>query len=159
PWHRRGHRRARPQLRRRRPARRRRSLQPLMKQLDDIVLEVSGLSTWFETGRETVKAVEDVSLTLHRGKTLCVVGESGSGKSVTARSILRSVPRPGRIVGGRILLRRTDLPWARGEAVDIAQLDPKGRRIRDIRGREIAMIFQEPMSSLSPVHTIGRQIV
>ena len=124
-----------------------------------IVLEVRNLSTWFETGPQLIKAVEDVSLTLRRGRTLCVVGESGSGKSVTARSILRIVPRPGRIVGGEILLHGSDLPWAGGVPVDLARLAPKGRRIRQIRGRDIAMIFQEPMSSLSPVHTIGQQIV
>jgi len=123
---------------------------------DDTILEVSNLSTWFDTGREVIKAVEDVSLTLKRGKTLCVVGESGSGKSVTARSILNIVPRPGRIVKGSILLNRAE---GEGGTVDIARLDPRGRRIRDIRGRDIAMIFQEPMSSLSPVHTIGFQIV
>jgi peptide/nickel transport system ATP-binding protein len=124
-----------------------------------IVLEVKNLSTWFETGHQLIKAVEDVSLTLRQGKTLCVVGESGSGKSVTARSILRIVPRPGRIVGGQLLLHRSDLPWAGGGPIDLALLAPRGRRIRQVRGREIAMIFQEPMSSLSPVHTIGQQIV
>ena len=126
---------------------------------NDIVLEVKGLSTWFETGREVIKAVDDVSLTLRRGKTLCVVGESGSGKSVTASSILNIVTRPGRIVGGQVLLHGSSVAWASESTVDIAALDPKGRRIREIRGREIGMIFQEPMSSLSPVHTIGQQIV
>jgi peptide/nickel transport system ATP-binding protein len=125
----------------------------------DIVVEVRNLSTRFESGPTVVKAVEDVSLTLRRGRTLCVVGESGSGKSVTARSILRIVPKPGRITGGEILLHGSDLPWAGGRPVDLAQLPARGRRIRQIRGRDIAMIFQEPMSSLSPVHTIGHQII
>ncbi|MFO1061960.1 MAG: ABC transporter ATP-binding protein [Dongiaceae bacterium] len=125
----------------------------------DLVLEVQNLGTWFDSGQQTVKAVDDVSLTLRRGRTLCVVGESGSGKSVTARSILKIVPTPGRIVAGRILLHGSALPWAGGAPIDITALPPKSRRIRDIRGREIAMIFQEPMSSLSPVHTIGSQIV
>jgi peptide/nickel transport system ATP-binding protein len=125
----------------------------------DLVLEVQGLGTWFDSSGQVVKAVDDVSLSLRRGRTLCVVGESGSGKSITARSILKIVPPPGRIVAGRILLHGSDLPWAGGAPVDITALPPKSRRIRDIRGREIAMIFQEPMSSLSPVHTIGSQIV
>ena len=75
----------------------------------DIVLEVKDLSTWFETRHETVKAVDHVSMTLRRGRTLCVVGESGSGKSVTARSILNIVPKPGRIVGGQVLLHGSTL--------------------------------------------------
>jgi peptide/nickel transport system ATP-binding protein len=126
---------------------------------DDIVLEVKGLRTWFDAGLEVIKAVDDVNLTLRRGKTLCVVGESGSGKSVTAHSILKIVQRPGRIVGGQIRLHHSSLGWANGKPIDIAELDPKGPRIRQIRGREIGMIFQEPMSSLSPVHTIGQQII
>jgi peptide/nickel transport system ATP-binding protein len=127
--------------------------------MDDVLLKVKGLTTWFDTGFATVKAVQDASFTLRRGKTLCVVGESGSGKSVAARSILQIVPRPGRIVGGEILLHGSSLPAARDGVVDLAKLDPRGRDIRSIRGRDISMIFQEPMSSLSPVHTIGHQIV
>src|SRR5215470_2808132 len=125
----------------------------------DVVVEVRNLSTRFESGPHVVRAVEDVSLTLRRGRTLCIVGESGSGKSVTARSILRIVPKPGRITGGQVLLHGSDLPWAGGRPVDLAELPARGRRIRSIRGRDISMIFQEPMSSLSPVHTIGHQIV
>ena len=124
---------------------------------DQPVLEVRNLSTWFDTGREVIKSVDDVSFTLNRGKTLCVVGESGSGKSITARSILNIVPKPGRIVQGSILLHQP--AEAGGKTIDIARLDPRGRRVRAIRGRDIAMIFQEPMSSLSPVHTIGQQII
>jgi peptide/nickel transport system ATP-binding protein len=126
---------------------------------NDIVLEVRDLSTWFETRHEIVKAVDHVSMTVRRGRTLCVVGESGSGKSVTARSILNIVPKPGRIVGGRVLLHDSSPGQAPGRPIDLAALNPKGRRIRSIRGREIAMIFQEPMASLSPVHTIGAQII
>ena len=126
---------------------------------DDMLLEVKNLSTWFETGFGTIKAVQDASFNLKRGKTLCVVGESGSGKSVAARSILQIVPRPGRIMSGEILLHGTDGPSVRNGVVDIAKLDPRGREVRAIRGRDISMIFQEPMSSLSPVHTIGHQIV
>ena len=118
------------------------------------VLTVRDLVTHFPVRGGVVKAVDGVSFTVHRGKTLCIVGESGSGKSVTARSILKIVDAPGRIVSGEILLDRPN-----GKAVDLAQLNPYGRDIRRIRGKEIAMIFQEPMSSLSPVHTVGDQII
>ena len=119
----------------------------------DLVLAVRDLSTHFETRTGVLKAVDGVSFDVHRGRTLAVVGESGSGKSVTARSILQIVDRPGHIVGGSVVLHRPD-----GTAVDLAGLDPRGHAIRAVRGREIAMIFQEPMSSLSPVHTVGNQI-
>jgi peptide/nickel transport system ATP-binding protein len=121
----------------------------------DIVLELRNLKTWFGTGEKTVRAVDDVSFRMRRGETLCIVGESGSGKSVTARSILQLIDQPGRIVGGQILFHgeRSAAP------VDIATLAPRSQAMRDIRGRDIAMIFQEPMTSLSPVHTIGWQIM
>ena len=121
-----------------------------------VALEVRHVSTHFSLRTETLKAVDDVSFTLRRGETLCIVGESGSGKSVTARSILQTVPAPGKVVAGEVLLHGVDGDASR--VVDLAALDPRGREIRKIRGREIAMIFQEPMSSLSPVHTIGFQI-
>ncbi|SFZ86594.1 peptide/nickel transport system ATP-binding protein [Devosia enhydra] len=117
------------------------------------VLSVRDLATHFPTRTGLVKAVDGVSFDLHRGKTLCVVGESGSGKSITARSILQIVDRPGRIVSGTMVLNRPD-----GTSVDLAGLDPRGKPIRSVRGREIAMIFQEPMSSLSPIHKVGVQI-
>src|SRR5690242_21645200 len=123
------------------------------------LLKVERLNTSFETAAGDLRAVEDVSFELYEGETLCVVGESGSGKSVTARSILQIVPRPGRIMRGEILLHGAGTPSARNGIVDIARLDPRGREARSIRGRDISMIFQEPMSSLSPVHTIGHQIV
>jgi peptide/nickel transport system ATP-binding protein len=119
----------------------------------NILLQVRDLSTHFPTRTGVVKAVDGISFDVERGKTLCVVGESGSGKSVTARSILQIVDEPGRIVGGSMVLHRTD-----GSSVDLAKLDRRGRAIRAVRGAEIAMIFQEPMSSLSPVHTVGNQI-
>jgi len=125
----------------------------------DIVLEIKNLITEFPMRTETFRAVDDVSYSLKAGKTLCVVGESGSGKSVTARSILQILDSPGRIVSGQILLHS-----AREQAqndngpIDLARLKARSRAIRSIRGREIAMIFQEPMSSLSPVHRIGNQI-
>jgi peptide/nickel transport system ATP-binding protein len=117
------------------------------------VLEVRDLVTHFPTRAGVVKAVDGVSFTVHAGKTLCIVGESGSGKSVTARSILQIVDEPGHIVSGSMTLH-----WPDGRKTDIAKLDNRSRAIRDIRGRDIAMIFQEPMSSLSPVHTVGDQI-
>ncbi|CAN5361338.1 ABC transporter ATP-binding protein [soil metagenome] len=119
----------------------------------ETVLSVRNLVTHFPVRTGIVKAVDGVSFDIHRGRTLAIVGESGSGKSVTARSILQIVDAPGRIVGGSMVFRRPD-----GSTVDLAGLDPKGRAIRAVRGRDIAMIFQEPMSSLSPVHTIGDQV-
>ncbi len=126
----------------------------------DFLLEVKDLKTQFVTDDGVVRAVDGVSFTMKRGKTLCIVGESGCGKSVTARSILQILDRPGRVVGGQILFHRL-----RGEAgstatetVDLAALDPRSAQIRDVRGRDISMIFQEPMTSLSPIHTIGHQI-
>src|SRR5690606_40831165 len=101
------------------------------------VLSVKNLQVQFPTRMGLVKAVDDVSFDLYRGKTLCVVGESGSGKSVSARAVLQIVDRPGKIVGGSMVLTRPD-----GSSVDLATLDPRGGEIRDIRGREIAMIFQ-----------------
>jgi peptide/nickel transport system ATP-binding protein len=119
----------------------------------DVLLEVRGLTTHFFTDEGVVRSVDGVDFTVPRGKTLCVVGESGSGKSVTARSILQLIDPPGRIVAGEILFHPS-----RGETIDITRLGARGPGIRRIRGREIAMIFQEPMSSLSPVHPIGDQI-
>jgi peptide/nickel transport system ATP-binding protein len=126
----------------------------------DVVVEVRDLVTEFAMRRGPFRAVDDVSFDLRSGRTLCVVGESGSGKSVTARSILQIVDPPGRIVAGSILLHRHRTAKGRGEehTVDLTQLDPRSTAIRAIRGRDIAMIFQEPMSSLSPVHTIGNQV-
>jgi peptide/nickel transport system ATP-binding protein len=118
------------------------------------VLEVRGLSTHFPLSSMTLKAVDEVSFNLHRGRTLCIVGESGSGKSITARSILQIVGPPGRIVAGEMLYRATQ----DAAPVDIARLDARGRAMRALRGRDIAMVFQEPMTSLSPIHRIGWQI-
>jgi peptide/nickel transport system ATP-binding protein len=125
-----------------------------MHQNTDLLLEVVGLRTQFATMEGLVHAVDGVSFSIPRGKTLCIVGESGSGKSVTARSILQLVDPPGRIVGGQIRYHRP----GDAEPIDLAALHPRGKAIRAIRGKEIAMIFQEPMTSLSPVHTIGDQI-
>jgi oligopeptide/dipeptide ABC transporter ATP-binding protein len=116
------------------------------------LLQVRGLQTHFFTDDGVVKAVEDVSFALFPRETLAIVGESGSGKSVTSLSIMRLIPNPpGRIVGGEILFRMRD-----GRVVDLAQLP--ARAMRKLRGADIAMIFQEPMTSLDPVFTIGDQI-
>ncbi|MGL5117262.1 MAG: ABC transporter ATP-binding protein [Beijerinckiaceae bacterium] len=120
---------------------------------NDIILEVKDLVTGFELRSGPFKAVDGVSFNLRKGETLCVVGESGSGKSVTARSILQIVGTPGRIMSGEINYHGPN------GVIDIAKLDPRGRDIRRLRGSDIAMIFQEPMTSLSPVHTIGFQII
>jgi len=119
------------------------------------VLTIENLRTSFFTGEGVVKAVDGVSLTATRGRTMCLVGESGCGKSVTARSILNLVDEPGRIVGGRIWWR----PDPAGEPVDLATLDPRGEAMRRVRGGQIGMVFQEPMASLSPMYTIGEQLV
>ncbi|MBK8764784.1 MAG: ABC transporter ATP-binding protein [Burkholderiaceae bacterium] len=115
--------------------------------MSSALLSVRGLTTRFRTERGTVTAVDDVSFEVNSGETVAIVGESGSGKSVTALSILRLIPDPpGKIVSGEIIFDGTDL----------VKLDDKG--IRAIRGDRIAMIFQEPMSSLNPSITVGRQI-
>jgi peptide/nickel transport system ATP-binding protein len=121
---------------------------------DRPILEVRDLRTYFFQEEGTVKAVDGASFDVRAGQTLGIVGESGCGKSVTARSILRIVERPGRIVGGSIRLRREA-----DEEIDLTALDPTGREARRIRGGDIALVFQEPMTSFSPVHTIGNQIV
>ena len=124
------------------------------------LLTVRDLHTQFPQEEGTVKAVDGVSFDLYPGRTLGIVGESGCGKSMTARSILRIIDRPGRIVGGEILFRRRQAPGApEGGMVDLTQLDANSNEMRDIRGAEIALVFQEPMSSFSPVHTIGNQVV
>jgi len=122
------------------------------------ILEVRDLRTYFFPEEGTVKAVDGASFEVFPGRTLGIVGESGCGKSVTAKSILRIVERPGRIVGGAIHLRReggTDP----ATTIDLATLDPAGLEMRHIRGGDIALVFQEPMTSFSPVHSIGNQMV
>ena len=126
----------------------------------ETLLSVRDLKTYFSQDEGTVKAVDGVSFDLYPGGTLGIVGESGCGKSVTARSILGIVDRPGRIVDGQIQFRRRSAN-GRTDAdriVDLAKLAVDGEEMRAIRGAEIALIFQEPMSSFSPVHTIGNQI-
>jgi len=123
--------------------------------MTETILEVTNLKTYFFIEQGVVRAVDGVSFTLDAGRTLGIVGESGCGKSVTSRTIMRLLsPSLARIVEGSILY----FP-AQGEPIDLTKLDPFGDQIRDIRGNEIAMIFQEPMTSLNPVYTIGHQIM
>src|SRR5512134_1393720 len=121
------------------------------------LLEISGLKTHFFLDEGTVKAVEGADLVIQPGSTVGIVGESGCGKSVTAYSILQLVEHPGKIVAGKIIWQRPET--AGGDILDLAALTPNGRAMRAIRGGDIAMIFQEPLTSLSPIHTIGDQIV
>ena len=117
------------------------------------LIEVKSLKVYFHTERGVVRAVDGVDFTIEKEKTLGVVGESGCGKSVTARSILKLIQMPpGKIEAGEILYHRN------GDIIDLVKLSPKGKEIRSIRGKEIAMIFQEPMTSLNPLYTIGNQI-
>jgi oligopeptide/dipeptide ABC transporter ATP-binding protein len=123
---------------------------------DNRLLEVKDLVIQFHLMDGVVPAVNGVSLDVERGKTLGIVGESGCGKSVTALAILGLVPNPpGKVVGGQIVFNR----WSTDETIDLTRLPPMGSEIRKIRGNEIAMIFQEPMTSLTPAYTIGEQIM
>ena len=118
------------------------------------LIEVRGLKTYFYTEDGIVRAVDGVDYVIEEEKTLGIVGESGCGKSVTALSIMGLVQiPPGKIEAGEILFHRD------GKVMDLTKLNPKGRDMRAIRGNEIAMIFQEPMTSLNPVYTIGNQIM
>jgi len=124
------------------------------------LLAIRGLETHFPVAQGVVKALDGIDLELRESEMLCVVGESGSGKSAAARSILQILDRPGRVVGGQILLYRyegdSEVP---SETIDLARLDRSSREIQAVRRRDISMIFQEPMSSLSLAHTCGDQIV
>lgn len=130
-----------------------------MKQAQMLV-DVKDLYTHFYLDEGTVHAVEGVDMRIYNGQTLGVVGESGCGKSITARSILRIVPKPGRIVSGEITFYRRSGNGASAqvEEINLTKLEPTGEVMRSIRGDEIALVPQEPMASLSPVHTIGNQI-
>ncbi len=119
------------------------------------LLDIRDLKTYFHTDDGIVRAVDGVSLSIAPEKTLGLVGESGCGKSITAFSTMRLIPSPpGKIEHGQILFHKD----SESDPIDLTQLNPKGTQMRDIRGNDIAMIFQEPMTSLSPVHTVGNQI-
>src|SRR6476660_4650353 len=111
------------------------------------LLEVNDLKTYFRTDDGIVKAVDGVSFSIEKGKTLGIVGESGSGKSVTNLTIMGITPKRNTVSSGEALWKGEDL------------LTAKPSRLRDIRGSETSMIFQDPMTSLNPVHTIGKQLV
>ncbi len=120
-----------------------------------VILELLNLRTVFETRGGTVRAVNGISFYTRNDTVLGVVGESGCGKTVMAHSILRTVdPMGGKVADGNIFFRRKN-----GEVVDIASLPSEGRQLRSLRGSEISMIFQEPMTAFSPVYTIGQQIM
>ena len=117
------------------------------------LLNIKDLKVYFYTEFGVVKAVDGVSFSVEPGQTMGVVGESGCGKSVTALATMGLIRQPGKIAGGEILYHHGE------NIIIISKLDPKGKEIRSIRGNEIAMIFQEPMTSLNPVFTIGSQII
>jgi peptide/nickel transport system ATP-binding protein len=121
------------------------------------LIQVKDLRVEFHTQAGPIKAVDNVSFRIRPGSTVAVVGESGSGKSVTAQAIMGILPRNGRITAGEILFY-DHRPGASAEPIDLSRLDPAGSAFRAIRGNRISMIFQEPMTSLSPLHTVGDQI-
>nr|WP_246775065.1 ABC transporter ATP-binding protein [Bradyrhizobium diazoefficiens] len=123
------------------------SRQPSSSDSAPALLEVRDLKTYFSTKGGTVKAVDGVSFRIAKGGRLGIVGESGSGKSVTSLSIMRLIESPGRIVGGEILLKGRDL-------TSLSE-----RQMRQLRGRDLSLVFQDPMSALNPVYTVGAQVI
>ncbi|MBX3052816.1 MAG: ABC transporter ATP-binding protein [Caldilineaceae bacterium] len=123
------------------------------------ILQVENLHTHFFTESGIIRALRGVDFSVERGKVLGIVGESGCGKSVTAQCIMNMLPSNGRVVEGKITYYRQDPAINQIEAIDINSLPPRGRAMRAIRGNEIAMIFQEPMTSLDPVYTTGSQLM
>ncbi|MBX3454165.1 ABC transporter ATP-binding protein [Ferrovibrio sp.] len=127
-----------------------------MSDMSQPVIEVNDLKVQFRVAEGTIKAVDGVSFRVPRGKTVSLVGESGSGKSVVSQAIMGILPRSAEIAGGEILFRDPALP---DSMIDIAKLKRGGPEMRKLQGGRISIIFQEPMTSLSPLHTIGNQIV
>ncbi len=126
---------------------------------NNLLLDVRDLQTYFYLYEGVVKAVDGVSFQIRQGQTLGVIGESGCGKSVTAQSIMRIAPSPpAKEVGGEVLLHLEN-EEGNQEVINLLELPRDGARMRSIRGKEIAMIFQEPMTSFSPLYTIGNQIM
>lgn len=126
----------------------------------ETLLEINDVHVQFEVRAGTVHAVDGLTFSINRGGTLGVIGESGCGKSVTAKAVMQMVPKPGKITQGKVIYHRRDKydPSKPIETINITSLDPDGDAIRQIRGGEFAMIFQEPMSCLTPVYTAGFHI-
>lgn len=125
-----------------------------MAEAKEMLLEIKGLKTYYHLAEGVVRAVDGVDLRLWRGHTLGVVGESGCGKSQTSMSVMRLIPSPGQIEEGQILY----YPPMQNTPIDLVSLPANGKEIRSIRGNQISMVFQEPMTAMSPVLTIGKQI-
>lgn len=127
---------------------------------EDTLVEIKNLHTYFYLSEGVVRAVNGMDLTINHGQTVGVVGESGCGKSVTSLSLLRLVPPPGKVVQGDMFFYRKVKENGNliTDVVNLSNLDPKGDEIRHIRGNQISMVFQEPMTAMSPVRTIGQQI-
>jgi peptide/nickel transport system ATP-binding protein len=126
-----------------------------------LLVEIKDLRVQFDVRDGIVKAVDGATFEIYRGQTLGVIGESGCGKSITAKAVMQMVPKPGKVVGGEILYHRPvkdNGTSSRTETVRVTDLHPDGDEIRKIRGGEIGMIFQEPMSSLTPVYSAGHHI-
>jgi oligopeptide/dipeptide ABC transporter ATP-binding protein len=133
----------------------------MTEQQKPVLLEVKDLKVQFDVRDGIVKAVDGATFDIYRGQTVGIIGESGCGKSMTARAVMNMVPKPGQIVDGEVLYHRPvkdNGASQREEVIRTTELDPDGREIRRIRGGEIAMIFQEPMSSLTPVYSAGHHI-
>jgi peptide/nickel transport system ATP-binding protein len=133
-----------------------------MSDKSNLLIDIKDLRVEFDVRAGVVKAVDGLNFDIRRGQTMGVIGESGCGKSMTARAILQMVPKPGKITNGSIEYYRPIMKDGTVEKVDVVvinKLDPDGETIREIRGGEIGMIFQEPMSSLTPVYTAGTHII
>ena len=124
----------------------------------DIVLDVKKLNTSFISDGKAIRIVKDVSFQLKRGHTLAIVGESGGGKSVTAHSIVKLLPHNARLTAEQVLYRRLDEQTGKVTEFDISKMDPGGKGMRELRGADLGMVFQDPMSSLNPVYRVGDQV-
>lgn len=129
-----------------------------MKQEAEPLLSIRDLKVHFFMDEGVVKAVDGITMDVYPGQVFGIVGESGCGKSVTMKALLRIVEPPGRIVGGRMLLRQAGKDGS-SQTIDLAKLDAKGAEMREVRGGQIGLIPQEPMAAFSPVHTVGDQIM